>query len=73
VYVIFQFLGNRYTRHFGGRVRAGGWLHPEFLLFQLDHFDQKAQNVISFQTEAKEFSIILVFQKNGPTPKHPFQ
>ena len=42
-------------------------------LFQLDYFEQKTQNDISFQTEAKEFSLILIFQKNWPTPKHPFQ
>jgi len=42
-------------------------------LFQLDHFDQKKRNDFSFQAEAKEFSFILIFQKNLPTQKHPFQ
>jgi len=32
-------------------------------LFQLDYFEQKTQNDISFQAEAKEFSLILIFQK----------
>jgi hypothetical protein len=54
-------------------VRAGGWDATRILLLQLVQFGQKTQNDIAFRAETKEFSLILIFQNNGLTQKHPFQ